>query len=1057
MHTYKFAGLKVLIASLLLFFAISSCTSERRPVEGKWVVEGARGLQKPSSPLTYHVLKGDQVSVRFVVEQPDLELYHRSLIKLEMPAALKPAAREAMSPGEVHSYVLAPENPGFYDVAVRIDSPETGFRLDYPVRIVVHADISSVEEALCKVLQLGPVKADPAGFDANPEVSPRRQELADAGYAHVYGLALSYAHSNGRRYMLRGLRLELWDGSTYIKSVQTADPIGEGRCESEFNDYVDTSDNSYHHVTNSGYFDFGNVFVGESGKTLTVKEVFQFHAGATGTAADGAHRCTTEEYGVLDNTQIKMEWLIECPSGNENPTWLMSSTFTLSSSNGSLGDEAQHVQLDASRMYHYFAECANYSSGEVTPFIIDLDDTDAPYHQEGKIYLNGWDPPYLWYENTDIIRHEYSHLMMYRMRGDNMPDRNGDVNHGNCSNTYTIDGLIEGFANAMPALVFRDGFYHWTETSSSSFNVCNDYCGGDDSDKHEWAVGRSIWRSWTLAGGTDGVFGNLVGSMANRDPNDVPGLFNGWVQDCTFDRQLWDGFSCSFIDYDTTAPDNPSPITCTTGITGWTNYPTWSWSEPYDDLSGIQGYSILLTPGGTPVLPDTTTELSAVTSYTPASLPADGLYAFSIRTEDRGWNWNSGFTSHIVGIDTVPPGLATGLAGGSPPYPGSWSNSPSLTFAWTAAVDSMSQLDGYSWGIMPNSWTVPPENMTLDENATSLYVTFPSSAYEQWFALRSKDYAGNWSSDAARLGPYFIDTVAPGAVTGFQSTSHSQGVWSNDTTVDFSWTTAADSHSGVDGYSICSNTIACLPVEAKTMEEVTGTTVTLEHSDTGYYTSLRAVDNAGNWANDYVTWGPVLIDTVKPTSPGNLGGSFPLGVEGCVTGDSQLSASWTPSYDGNSGIAAYAYSVSSGDWERPPEADHLPAGATNVSVSVPNSSQPQFFNIMARDAAGNWSDPIAYGPFFHDRAPLPIGDLILSLPAEPSGSLQIDWNGTGELGYLVEWVTGFDTTTPYDWSDNANYGASDVSVQAFNHASPPAAQCVYYRVKGKNACGVLGE
>ena len=1044
------------VLTVVLVFSLAAASYERLPVEGNWVVEGARAMQVPSSPLTYHALKGDPVVIRFIVEPGDMELFNGARRDLSVPEALQPKAIESVFPGEIYSYKLEPSELGDHDIEIKIESAERGFKLSYAVRITVHGDLASVQDCMMPPPPPIPLVPSPAGIDANPGNSLWRKEFAPAEYAHVHGLALTYAYPDNRRYMLRGLRMELRDGETVLGTLNTSDQLGEGRWETEFSDYVDESDDSYHHATTSGQFDFGEVYVGASGKTLILREIFQFYSGSDGTSLNGTQRFKSEDSTF---NQVTLDWAVTFASGQENQVWLRTPAFVLSATNGSLADEAMHVQLDAARMYHFFAEGIPWESPTVTSFIIDLADTSSPHCGGVTVNLTGWNNDYLSYAYTDSIRHEYTHSLHWKMRGGSFPPftSGGSTNHGGCSNPHSADSLGEGYARYIPTAVFRTGnSYDWTATSTTSMDICGDYCESVPDDRHEWAVGRALWRSAQNSGAPDSFFACSGSALDSGDADYVEDYFNDIVSNCPNDRSTWDGFWCSAVNYDTTAPSNPSPIFSSASPEGWVNEASWSWLEPFDDLSGILGYSVLITPGTVGVLPDDTRDIDAVNNYSPAATPADGPYYFSIRTQDRALNWNSGFTGQFINIDTVNPGLATNLIETAPPELNSWSNWPYLSPQWTPATDDRSGLDGYSWAIVAATTELPDSIKDIEENATVVNTTLSSGSATQYFALRSKDNAGNWSNTAAYLGPYLIDVDPPGMAEDFSSTSHTPGTWSNDTTVDFAWLQAPDSHSGIQGYSICADTLACTPAEAMTMGNVSSTTINLAHGDVGYFVSLRAIDNAGNWGNSWPTTGPILIDTVNPTTPGDVSSAtHPTG--NCVTGNSTMIANWTSSYDGNSGITAYAYTISTGDWQRPPEEDHLPAGTTFVEVSVPNSTQQQFFNIMARDAAGNWSDFIGYGPFMNDRTPLPVGNLILSLPEEPAGSLQIDWNGTGEIGYSVEWVTGFDDVTPEDWADNPNYGIADTTVQAYTHNSPPVAQCVFYRVRGKNACGVLGE
>ncbi len=88
------------VLTVVLVFSLAAASYERLPVEGNWVVEGARAMQVPSSPLTYHALKGDPVVIRFIVEPGDMELFNGARRDLSVPEALQPKAIESVFRGK---------------------------------------------------------------------------------------------------------------------------------------------------------------------------------------------------------------------------------------------------------------------------------------------------------------------------------------------------------------------------------------------------------------------------------------------------------------------------------------------------------------------------------------------------------------------------------------------------------------------------------------------------------------------------------------------------------------------------------------------------------------------------------------------------------------------------------------------------------------------------------------------------------------------------------------------------------------------------------------------
>src|SRR5207248_2842097 len=178
-------------------------------------------------------------------------------------------------------------------------------------------------------------------------------------------------------------------------------------------------------------------------------------------------------------------------------------------------------------------------------------------------------------------------------------------------------------------------------------------------------------------------------------------------------------------------------------------------------------------------------------------VPTAGV-SYVIRLDDQynpgDWvlNWSDGLSAG--GADTTPPEVNPTLS--STPVPG-WSNDNTVDVRWSGASDSGSGVDGFSYGWSQSATTVPDSAKDAEETAAG--TTSPPLADGQWwFHLRTRDNAGNWSTPV-HLGPFSLDTTVPGN-PALSSTHVSD--WSADRTVDVAWNGAADSGSGVSGYSV---------------------------------------------------------------------------------------------------------------------------------------------------------------------------------------------------------------------------------------------------------------
>jgi hypothetical protein len=95
--------------------------------------------------------------------------------------------------------------------------------------------------------------------------------------------------------------------------------------------------------------------------------------------------------------------------------------------------------------------------------------------------------------------------------------------------------------------------------------------------------------------------------------------------------------------------------------------------------------------------------------------------------------------------------------------------------------------------------------------------------------------------------PPAIDTAAP-TDPNVQSTSHRVGVRSRDRTIVVAWGGAADTQSGVDGFSyLWDRQPASLPDTVKEAEETATRTTSPTLANGRWFFHLRTRDNAGNW------------------------------------------------------------------------------------------------------------------------------------------------------------------------------------------------------------------
>jgi len=222
--------------------------------------------------------------------------------------------------------------------------------------------------------------------------------------------------------------------------------------------------------------------------------------------------------------------------------------------------------------------------------------------------------------------------------------------------------------------------------------------------------------------------------------------------------------------------------------------------------------------------------------------------------------------------------------------------------------------------------------------------------------------------------PYVSDSVqfvvdgTPPQIPSIISTSHTQGVWSNDTTIDYTWTQPADNLSGVQGYSalVTSNGFPGDPGSSIVWGAINSATIPVNSSATAIYLNLRPFDNSGNGSNGFAWAAPLLIDAVAPaTPPGLASATHPVNVQQCST---NVTATWVPSFDAHSGRAGYIGLWDTSPTTVPTGAANIAASATSFTQNIGSSLSGRYFHLRCVDNAGNLSGTAHYGPVFANAA-----------------------------------------------------------------------------------------
>ena len=119
--------------------------------------------------------------------------------------------------------------------------------------------------------------------------------------------------------------------------------------------------------------------------------------------------------------------------------------------------------------------------------------------------------------------------------------------------------------------------------------------------------------------------------------------------------------------------------------------------------------------------------------------------------------------------------------------------------------------------------------------------------------VRTEDHAGNQSFPIT-LFTFQYDGTPPNDPTTVGSTHHSLGAWSNNRSMEMTWSGTSDAHSGVYGYSYeFSQSLSTIPDE---MVDTRGTMAMSSSLSDGnnWYFHIRTRDIAGNLSYWYAVF-----------------------------------------------------------------------------------------------------------------------------------------------------------------------------------------------------------
>lgn len=317
---------------------------------------------------------------------------------------------------------------------------------------------------------------------------------------------------------------------------------------------------------------------------------------------------------------------------------------------------------------------------------------------------------------------------------------------------------------------------------------------------------------------SDGTFGYAVRAVDNA----------GNKSDWALSAESLAG-SCQ-ITYDSTLPSIPHLTSPIAGVATNDNTPLMQWDDSTDTGgTGIAGYYYRVyyncsnsndSSTCTAVYPNST-GLWLVPSQYQTGATNNGTYYWQVRSKDNAGNQSNWSSLEKVTIDTIPPVITINS------YNTSWTNGDVIVTAST------------------NEGTLNTTTHTFTANGP--------------FDFVATDSAGNSSTTTVTISN--IDKVDPSDPgTPVPSITSSP---TNQTTITWSWTVAADALSGIKNYlwNLFKG------ADNKTSGTTTDTYASvdlLSYGDGGYTFDVQSEDNAGN-VSGVKTSSSTVIDTAKPT------------------------------------------------------------------------------------------------------------------------------------------------------------------------------------------------
>ncbi|MDI6757106.1 MAG: hypothetical protein QME32_03680, partial [Endomicrobiia bacterium] len=317
----------------------------------------------------------------------------------------------------------------------------------------------------------------------------------------------------------------------------------------------------------------------------------------------------------------------------------------------------------------------------------------------------------------------------------------------------------------------------------------------------------------------------------------------------------------------------------------------------------------------------------------------EGVNYVSVTAYDTLNSSSTLYDAFFVRKDTTAPPVSILLD----PINNSATNFLSVNFRWQSSNDLTSGTTGYFLEISEQQ----DFSTVLFSSVTSL-VTAPmplSGEATYYWRVRAQDAAGNYSAFPSAY-KVWLDTTPPSAPALI---SPSSGTVSNVTSRVFSWSSSADSFSGILNYTLqLSTAVNFAPLAfSSTTADISSN---LSSRQNLYYWRVRTLDRAGN-VNVSTEAFVLRVDTTPPSVP-----VLQNPVNGAATNYTNVTFQWDAADDsgfrGNSGLDGYEFYISTTS-----DFSVWTSSAFTLSLSHLVTLSQDFYHwrVRSRDNAVNFS------------------------------------------------------------------------------------------------------